>query len=293
MRPIDRHLALSTGLTYHLLEWPHPTSQTTIVLVHGFLDLAWGWRWVAEELARDYHVIAPDLRGHGDSDWIGPGGYYYFYDYVADLDDVIRRMSRKRLVLAGHSMGGSVVSYWAGARTGHAGSPQPAGLALFEGLGPPDNPAENVGTRLGAWIDQWQRVRNKPRKPMTSIDEAVARLRHHDPRISEEMARELAEHGTRPQRSGGVTWKHDPLHVTAGPVPFRRDVAASLWTRIRCPVLLVEARQSTLHLSAADTADRRTLFSDVRDAVIEDAGHMMLRHQPAEMARLIGGLAGP
>jgi pimeloyl-ACP methyl ester carboxylesterase len=242
-------------------------------------------------LARDYHVVAPDMRGHGDSDWVGRGGYYYFFDYVADLDDVIRRTTRKRLVVAGHSMGGSVVSYWAGARAGDPASPQPDGLALFEGLGPPESPAETAGTRLGPWIDQWRRVTQKPRKPMASLDEAVARLRHHDPRISEEMARELAERGTRPVRSGGITWKHDPLHVTAGPLPFRRDVAASLWGRIRCPVLLVEARQSTLHLSAADHADRRTLFTDVRDAVIEDAGHMMLRHQPPEMARLIASLA--
>jgi pimeloyl-ACP methyl ester carboxylesterase len=293
MRPIDRYLALPTGLTYHLLEWPHPTSQTTIFLVHGFLDLAWGWKWVAEHLARDFHVVAPDMRGHGDSDWVGPGGYYYFYDYVADLDAVIKRLARQKLVLAGHSMGGSVVSYWAGARAGDAGSLEPDGVALFEGLGPPENTLESVGTRLGGWIDQWTRVKAKPRKPMASLDEAIARLRHHDARIGEEMARELALHGTRPHRGGGVMWKHDPLHVTAGPVPFRRDVAASLWGRIRCPVLLVEARQSTFRLSAADTADRKTLFRDVRDAVIEDAGHMMLRHQPAEMARLIAGLARP
>jgi pimeloyl-ACP methyl ester carboxylesterase len=296
--PIKRYLALPTGLTYHLLEWPHPTSQTTIVLVHGFLDLAWGWKWVAQELAKHYHVVAPDLRGHGDTDWIGPGGYYHFFDYLPDLDEVIRRTARDRLVLAGHSMGGSVVSYWAGSRAGHAGTKQPAALALLEGLGPPEGP-DTAATRLGAWIDQWHRVRRAPPRPMATLDDAIARLQRHDDRLGLEMARELAEQGTRPSGINvgpdaggkGLVWKHDPLHVTVGALPFRRELAMSLWSRITCPVLLVEARQSTFRLAAEDTAFRRAAFAGVRDAVVEEAGHMMLRHQPREVARLIAELA--
>ena len=44
-------------------------------------------------------VIAPDLRGHGDSDWIGAGGYYHFLDYVADLDQVIARCASGRVIV--------------------------------------------------------------------------------------------------------------------------------------------------------------------------------------------------
>jgi pimeloyl-ACP methyl ester carboxylesterase len=287
--PIDRYIALPTGLTYHLLEWNHPTSQTTVVLVHGFLDLGWGWRWVADELAKSYHVVAPDMRGHGDSDWVGTGGYYYFYDYVADLDHVIRRVARRSLLVVGHSMGGSVASYWAGARSIGPAGRRPDAIAMLEGLGPPQND-ESVATRIGSWIDQWQRVRSQTPRPLASLDEAVTRLRRHDVRLSLEMAQELAAHGTRTQRQG-IVWKHDPLHVTAGPIPFRREVAASLWSQIRCPVLLVEARQSTLRLPAAETATRRSYFADAREAIIEDAGHMMQRHQPIQVAQLIGELA--
>src|ERR1700755_2890747 len=135
-----RKLPLSTGLTYNVLEWDGPPadagapgSDLTFVLVHGFTDHGYAWHEVAERLAPHGHVVAPDLRGHGDSDWIGAGGYYYFMDYLADLDDVIGKLARRRVVLAGHSMGGSVSAYYTGMRPERI-----AALALFEGLGPPD-----------------------------------------------------------------------------------------------------------------------------------------------------------
>src|ERR1043165_1345573 len=130
----SRKLLLSTGLTYHVLEWGTETAgDLTFVLLHGFADIGAMWSEVADRIAPHGHVMAPDLRGHGDSDWVGPGGYYYFMDYVADLDDVIAQLARRRVVVVGHSMGGSVSSYWAGTRPDRL-----IGLALLEGLGPGD-----------------------------------------------------------------------------------------------------------------------------------------------------------
>ena len=168
--------------------------DTTFVLVHGFLDLAFGWHEVAERLAARAHVIAPDLRGHGDSDWIGAGGYYHFLDYVADLDDVIARLARKRLVVVGHSMGGSVASYWAGtrpdrlARARAARRPRPARSERRRAAG-----------RTAQWIDAW-RPRAARHKPMPSLDDAAARLRKHDPLLAEALALKLAAAGTRAGR---------------------------------------------------------------------------------------------
>ncbi|MBK7535153.1 MAG: alpha/beta hydrolase [Myxococcales bacterium] len=291
--PRSRYLALPTGLTYHVLEWPHPTSETTVVLVHGFLDFAWGWRWVAQELARSFHVVAPDLRGHGDTDWIGAGGYYYFFDYLADLDALLPRLCRGNLILVGHSMGGSVASYWAGVRAGDPRRPQPAALALLEGLGPPEIAEEGahaMPARVGRWIDQWQRARVEPSRALASLEDAMGRLMRHDPMLSAEHARELAERGTRVER-GGLRWKHDPLHVTAGPIAFRRQVAGELWSKIACPVLVVDARESTLRLPDAELAARRAFFARCTHEVIEQAGHMMQRHQPAKVAELVTSLA--
>jgi len=264
------------------------------VLVHGFLDLAYGWHEVGDRLAQRAHVIAPDLRGHGDSDWIGPGGYYHFLDYVVDLDEVIERTARKRLVLVGHSMGGSVASYWAGTR------PQrPSALALLEGLGPPDQSEVDLPGRTAQWIGAWRRARSK-QKPMASVDEAAARLRKHDPQLGEALAKKLAAAGTRevgpagdsdPRDSGGLTWKHDPLHLTMGPYPFRRDFAAQYWKRVTCPVLVVDGGATMLNLPDPERAVRRVLFPNHRHVVLPGVGHMMQRHNPDALAQLLLELA--
>jgi pimeloyl-ACP methyl ester carboxylesterase len=257
-----------------VLEWDG-AGDTTYVLVHGFLDLAFGWHEVAPRL--DAHVIAPDLRGHGDSDWIGAGGYYHYMDYVADLDDVIARMARKRVIVVGHSMGGGVAAYWAGTRPDRLHA-----LALLEGLGPPDQSDAELGGRTAQWIDAWKRARSKAR-PMPSLADAAARLRRHDPLLSEPLALTLAEAGTRPTE-GGLAWKHDPLHLTMGPYPFRRDHAAQYWRRITCPVLVVDGAQTIMNLPDAERAARRAELPNHRHITLAGAGHMMQRHQPEALA---------
>jgi pimeloyl-ACP methyl ester carboxylesterase len=277
------HVSLVTGLRYHVLEWGESSSELSFVLVHGFTDLAYGWAGVAERLAERHHVVAPDLRGHGDSEWIGAGGYYHFLDYVADLDDVIRRWARPRVVLVGHSMGGSIAGYYAGVRPERL-----VGLVLVEGLGPPDMAGTDGPVRTAAWIDAWRGARDRV-KVMPTLDEAVKRLRRHDELLAEPLARELATHGTLAV-DGGYTWKHDPLHGTMGPYPYRLDTAKRYWERVRCPVLCIDGGESKLNLPEAERAARRACFASCRHLVIANAGHAVQRHQPAALADAILGM---
>lgn len=254
------------------------------MLVHGFADLAYGWCEVAPLLAAHGRVIAPDLRGHGDSGWIGDGGYYHFLDYVADLDDVIRQTTgQSRVVLVGHSMGGTVCGYYAGVRPERL-----TGLVLVEGLGPPDMAGSDGPSRTAMWIEAWRGARDQ-RKVLGSLDAAVARLRRHDDLIDDALARKLAAAGTRAV-DGGITWKVDPLHATMGPYPFRVETARRYWERVSCPVLCIDGAQSKLNLPSDERAARRASFSRVRHLVIEGAGHAVQRHRPHELVAAIASL---
>jgi pimeloyl-ACP methyl ester carboxylesterase len=280
--PRSRRIALGTGLTYHVLEWGAPTGAP-VLLLHGFLDLAWGWDAMARRLAARLparRLVAPDLRGHGDSDRVGAGGYYHFFDYVADVDALVERYGGA-LDLVGHSMGGSIAGYYAGARPDCVRR-----LALLEGQGPPDQAGVNLPDRTVRWMESWRELRRAAPRVMPSLDDAAARLQKHDARLTLDDARALARHGTY-EVDGGVVWKHDPLHATMGPYAFRLDSAETFWKRISAPVLVIDAAESRMRLPDAEAARRRGLLASSRHVMLPDAGHMLQRHQPDAVANLL------
>lgn len=279
--PASRKLQLDTGLGYHLLEWDGGGDHT-ILLIHGFLDHAWGWQPMVEAgLAGGLHIVAPDMRGHGDSDWIGAGGYYHFPDYLADLHDLVEKLARPRLSLVGHSMGGSIAAYYAGAFPDRVHR-----LALLEGLGPPET-STSMPERIVTWLAAWKRVRERTPKSYASLDEAAARLAAHDPLVLPAEALRLAERGTAPALGNRVRFKHDPLHATPGPYGFSLDVARQFWTRICCPTLLVYGADSRLRHAPPEESRRGAFFANARTVTLPNAGHMLQRHQPTALAHLL------
>ena len=284
-------VTLATGLTYNVMQWGPAQASRTIVLLHGFLDLAWSWVDVAPTLAAataalpgGTRVIAPDLRGHGDSDRIGAGGYYHFLDYIADVDSLISQLAAGPVVVVGHSMGGSIASYWVGTRPERV-----THLVLLEGLGPPEA-AIPLPQRMSKWIDAWKKIRAADEAgvgPLASIEDAAARLRRHDALLSVEKSLELADHGSVELAGGGRRWKHDPLHMTQGPYPYQRALAAQFWRAITCPVLLVDGAESTFRLPADETAERIACIANPTIKSLPGAGHMMMRHQPLALAEMI------
>ncbi|HLU66115.1 MAG TPA: alpha/beta hydrolase [Kofleriaceae bacterium] len=282
--PVSRSLQLGTGLRYHVLEWggDRPDLDHTVVLLHGFLDLAWSWEpTVRAGLAGRFHIVAPDLRGHGDTDWVGPGGTYHFLDYMADVEEIVGALGRARVSLVGHSMGGSVAAYYAGSRPERVHR-----LALLEGLGPPES-SESTPDKVRSWLDAWARLRARPVRTYATVEEAAERLRARDPLLAPELALELARRGTRAQPDGRLRFKHDPLHAIPAPTPFRTAVAAEFWSRVRCPVLLVDGAESPFRFMGEE-AERRARFLPAPErAVIAGAGHMMQRHQPATLADIL------
>ena len=278
--PIARRIPLATGLDYNVLEWDAP-SDHTILLLHGFLDNAWTWEWLVDAgLHGRAHLIAPDWRGHGDSAWIGAGGYYHFVDYIADLASLVDLVARRRLSIVGHSLGGMVTGYYAGTFPARA-----EGLVLIEGLGPPEGTFDPA--RMERWITGWRGARARGNRSYASLDEATARLLQSDSELDPPRARRLAERGTRLGDDGRWRFKHDPLHVTQGPHAFTLPVARAFWQAISAPALLIDGSTSQFQLPPEDAAARRAAIRGSRHVVIEGTGHSPHRHRPAEVATLV------
>ena len=81
---------------------PGGTSTTPVVLLHALGESSSDWEPVASALAPPWRVYAPDLRGHGASDWTGP---YTVEQLAADLEAFLDALGLRRVALAGHSMG--------------------------------------------------------------------------------------------------------------------------------------------------------------------------------------------
>jgi pimeloyl-ACP methyl ester carboxylesterase len=96
---------LLRGRKYCLCHWG-PENGPQVLCLHGILEHGAAWDGVATTLAdQGYHVIAPDLRGHGRSAHAGPDGGYQLLDFLSDLDSLTATLGTQPFVLVGHSMG--------------------------------------------------------------------------------------------------------------------------------------------------------------------------------------------
>jgi pimeloyl-ACP methyl ester carboxylesterase len=290
----------ANGLEHRALVWPSSTSGTsstgetrTIVLVHGFMDAAGTWDRVAPALAAGgRRVVALDMRGFGEGARAPRGAYYHFADYVFDLADVIDALSPNEPVeLVGHSMGGTVVTLFAGTYPERVSR-----LANLEGLGPPDTPPEIGADRMRHWIDQVRRVRAKEGDgraavPTFTREEALRRLAGNHPSVPQDVLAHRLTHLVRDEGDGRVSWLVDPLHRTTSPVPFFAALWMAFAKKITCPVLFVHGGPNGFH--PPDEEARLACFAQLTRAEIPDAGHMMHWTRPTEVAHLLTNFLAP
>ena len=265
----------SAGLTLSYRAFGNP-SNPLLLAHHGFLDCAAAWDEVLGPLASQYHVIAVDARGHGDSAWVGAGGAYWFPDYVLDLTTLMQilNVSKDRpCAMVGHSMGGVVCAYTAGTYPDHVNA-----IVLIEGLGPPKYPWSYAPTHMRQFIES-TRKRHANREPevMESVAAAASRLQHYDALLGSTQALRHAQLATRAV-PGGCIWKWDPLHRARMGAMYVEEIAAALMGQINAPTLLVTGEKSPFR--QIDVTDRRSALTLASDVMINDAGHNIHRHQP-------------
>ena len=220
------------GLRIHYVDWGNPEARP-LILLHGLRSFAHNWDAVAEAFRNDYHVLALDQRGRGDSDW-DPDARYYTQDYVSDLAGFIDQMSLSGVTLAGHSMGGATVLVYA--------SEHPSGVdaIVVEDMGPRAATPSPGGQRIAGELD-------KTPPGFESWAAAEAFLRAERPHIAEDALRLRLANTLREIEGGRVIWKLDIQGIVRARQNASDATQVDLWPHVRslqCPTLVLRGANS-------------------------------------------------
>ncbi len=263
------HSYMSQRLRLHYVDWGN-ASAPPLILLHGGRDHCRNWDWVARALRRDWHVIAPDLRGHGDSAY-SPSGDYSMSAFVYDLAQLIHGQHLAPVRIVAHSLGGNIALRYAGLYPEAVSR-----LVAIEGMGPsPAMQAKRAETpvaeRLTRWIEEQRAIAGRLPRRYASIDEALTRMQAENAHLTPEQARYLTVHGVSQNEDGTYSWKFDNYVRGFSPVDLTLDEHQSLWSRIACPTLLVYGKESWASNPGED--GRLEHFANARVISFERAGH--------------------
>ena len=285
----------SQRLRLHYVDWGNP-DKPALILLHGGRDHCRSWDWTAGALRDDWHVIAPDLRGHGDSQWPSDG-HYSFDGYVYDLAQLIHQQQLAPVTVIAHSLGGHIALRYAGVYPDTV-----AKLVAIEGLGPrwvtvdegrsgsEDEEFRRFRRPIDQRMDEWIRAKRGlagrlPRR-YASLEEAFHRMQEENPRLSSEQAFHLTAHGVNQNEDGTYSWKFDNYLRVWPPYDMRGQDIQLLWSRIACPTLILYGKESRFGDPAED--GRAALFRHAQVIGFEGAGHWVHHDRLDEFLRVVG-----
>lgn len=259
----------SQRLKLHYVDWGNPAAPP-LLLLHGGRDHCRNWDWVAEALRADYHIIAPDLRGHGESAW-SASGHYTMASYIYDLAQLIHQQGLAPVNIIAHSLGGNIALRYSGIYPETVRR-----LVAIEGLGPGPRwhtEAERmpIAERMRGWIDQQRQAAGRQPHRYATLEDALARMQKANKHLTPAQARHLTQHGVNQNEDGSYSWKFDHYVRVWPPYDMTREEIAELWGGITCPTLLVYGKESWASNPAED--GRAAYFQDARVLSVEGAGH--------------------
>ncbi len=269
------HSFISQRLRLQYVDWGNQDAPP-LLLVHGSRDHCRSWDWVAEELRHDWHIIAPDLRGHGDSAW-SPDGNYSTTAFVYDLAQLIHQLGLAPVTIVAHSLGGNISTRYTGLYPQNVRK-----LVAIEGLGAsPEVQAERAKKTTAdhwrQWIADKRAAAGRLPKRYATVEEAYARMKSENNYLNDEQARHLTINGINRNEDGSWSWKFDNhLYVWPFDDTPMADVQA-LWSAITCPTLLMYGANSWA--SNPEKDGRLRHFNNARVIEFANAGHWLHHDQ--------------
>lgn len=264
------HLYFSQGLRLHYVDWGREDAPA-LLLIHGGRDHCRNWDWVAERLRDRFHIIAPDLRGHGDSDWaIGSG--YNEINYVYDIAQLVLQKRMAPVTIIAHSLGGSIALLYAGLFPETVKK-----IVAIEGLGPSPDMLKRrretpIDQRIRQWIEMKREAAGRVPRKYAMIEDAITRMQDENKYLNAEQAKHLTIHGAIQNEDGTWSWKFDnAVRMGGGPAGLPAEEQREIWSKITAPVQLIRGSESWASDPAAD--GRIKHFQNAQLANIDGAGH--------------------
>jgi pimeloyl-ACP methyl ester carboxylesterase len=282
--PMSRYVE-ANGLDFHYLEQGH---GEPILFLHGFPDHAAAWRPLAERLAPEFRLIAPDLRGYGLTSRPPEIESYRLEHLIDDVAAVIDAIDLPMVHLCGHDWGGVLAFAFAEKHPHKAAS-----LTVFNA--PPPAVLQSM-----IWSDPSQRLASQY---ITMLRSAEADALFNEANVDALIARFLAQ----PYRHGllndadiaayrhawtrkGVwqamlAWyRAAPFDVPDIDAEFGNDCLNEF--HIECPVQIIWGDQDTVFVPAMADA----IVHACPEAILTRlpaAGHVPHRDAPERCAALI------
>ena len=263
-QPADKYITVN-GLRLHYLDWGN-AGKPPLIMLHGIARVAHTFDHIAPKFTDQYHVIAIDMRGHGDSDW-DPGAAYLVEDYVKDLEAVVAQLRLRNLTLWGNSTGGRVVQVFAGLH------PDLMSKLIVEDVGP---------ERPRSIADNFARQVQEDAKGWSSEEELLAQLKKGNQGVSDDQLRTYAHFATKRSPDGRIIWKRDPSLA-------KGFIETELWQyvrRITCPTIYVIGGRSTIVPAEAQEQLKKTI-PGVEIVTMPGLGHYPSQEKPEEFTAIV------
>jgi pimeloyl-ACP methyl ester carboxylesterase len=237
-------------------EWGTPDNPAVVVCVHGVGRNGRDFDVLGESLAATHRVLAPDMPGRGESEWLADPNDYVFPTYLTALTALVARSGAQTVDWVGTSMGGLLGITMA------ALPKSPLARLVVNDVGPTIEPAALA--RIKGYFGA-----DPSFATYAEIDAYVRTISAPFGTLSDEQWSHLVRTNVRQRADGTWAIGYDPGIA----VPFRTAAAPPdlwpLWDAIRCPTLVLRGAQSDL-LTAATAAEMRA--RGPKPAVIEFAG---------------------
>lgn len=273
---VRRHMIGVNGIRMHVAE---AGEGPPVVLLHGYPETWHAWRHQWPDLARDYHVIMPDLRGYGDSD--KPDAGYDKRTMAEDIRQLVAHFGYDRIALVGHDRGARVATRFA---KDHRRAVDR--LAVLDNI--PTRVVFNATDAKLAklyWFFYFQQVPHLPEALIEGREEIF--LRHffsgwcYNPGAIEDTA--VAEYVRAYSQPGALRGAFNDYR--AGSVDLQQDVedADNL---IDCPVLALWGADFELVGKTFDVLEVwKGMARNVRGVAIPECGHLPQEEQPKRVTQ--------